>query len=93
MPGKLLSDAVLESDAAVAKVEMPRKQNEKVPLRAEGLGTRQDEGPGAKSRSPGRETRRAAGTLPGRRPAWVSGMVGALHERCALCREVRADGN
>uniref|UniRef100_A0AAA9TXV7 RNA helicase n=1 Tax=Bos taurus TaxID=9913 RepID=A0AAA9TXV7_BOVIN len=29
MPGKLLSDAVLESDAAVAKVEMPRKQNEK----------------------------------------------------------------
>ena len=29
MPGKLLSDADLESDAAVAKVEMPRKQNEK----------------------------------------------------------------
>ncbi|XP_054936884.1 nucleolar RNA helicase 2 isoform X2 [Physeter macrocephalus] len=29
MPGKLLSDADLESDTAMAKVEMPRKQNEK----------------------------------------------------------------
>ncbi|XP_057591149.1 nucleolar RNA helicase 2 [Hippopotamus amphibius kiboko] len=29
MPGKLLSDGDLESDTAVAKVEMPRKQNEK----------------------------------------------------------------
>ena len=29
MPGQLLSEADLESDAAVAKVEMPRKQNEK----------------------------------------------------------------
>ena len=65
MPGKLRSDADLESDVAVAKVEMPRKQNEKVPLRAEGLGTRQDE-------RPGRGTRRAARTRPGRRPAWVS---------------------
>ena len=72
MPGKLRSDADLESDVAVAKVEMPRKQNEKVPLRAEGLGIRQDGRPGAKRRSPGRGTRRAARTLPGRRPAWVS---------------------
>ncbi|XP_007167837.2 nucleolar RNA helicase 2 [Balaenoptera acutorostrata] len=29
MPGKLLSEADLESDTAMAKVEMPRKQNEK----------------------------------------------------------------
>ena len=29
MPGKLLSDADLESDAAVAGVETPQKQNEK----------------------------------------------------------------
>lgn len=30
MPGKLLSEADLESDTAMAKVEMPRKRNEKV---------------------------------------------------------------
>lgn len=44
MPGKLRSDADLESETATAKVEMPRKQNEKVPPRAEGPGARQDKG-------------------------------------------------
>ena len=29
MPGKLHSDADLESDAAMAEVEVPQKQNEK----------------------------------------------------------------
>lgn len=42
MPGKLLSEADLESDTAMAKVEMPRKRNEKVPPGAERLGARQD---------------------------------------------------
>lgn len=36
MPGKLLSDVDLDSDTAMEKVETPRKQNAKVPPRAEG---------------------------------------------------------
>lgn len=36
MPGKLLSDAGLDSETAMEEVETPRKQNEKVPPRAEG---------------------------------------------------------
>ena len=47
MPGKLLSDTDLESNAALVKMETPRKQNEKVRPRAEGLGAMQDGEAGA----------------------------------------------
>ena len=47
MPGKLLSDADLDSDTAMEKVETPRKQNEKVPPRAEGPGALRGAGYGS----------------------------------------------
>lgn len=82
MPGKLLSDADLESDTALGKMEIPRKQNEKVPPRAEGRGARQDERPGRLGER-GRGVRRGGVSRLGarggaaltglvRRPAWVS---------------------
>lgn len=87
MPGKLLSDADLESDAAVAKVEMPRKQNEKVPLRAEDLG------PG-KTRAWGQN--RDAGTRRGADPARPETRVGfGDGHRCsprAMCALPRSPG-
>ena len=78
MPGKLLSEADLESDTAMAKVEMPRKQNEKVPPGAEGLGARQDGGPAAKRRGPGwgRVARRADPARPETRVSFGQGAPG-----------------
>lgn len=70
MPGKLLSDADLESDAAMGKVETPRKQNEKVPPRAEGLGLGRTRGRGAGGE--GAPAGSAARTRLVGRPAWVS---------------------
>lgn len=67
MPGKLLSDADLESDAAMGKVEIATK-NEKVPPRAEGPGARQDARPGA-----GRGGVRRPGALGARRGPGLSG--------------------
>lgn len=80
MPGKLLSDVNLESDTAMGKVEIPRK--EKVPLRAEGAGARQDQklgrweeqGSGVPERrgAPAGSAWGAALTRLVQRPAWVS---------------------
>lgn len=80
MPGKLLSEADLESDTAMAKVEMPRKRNEKVPPGAERLGARQDAegGAAAKRRGPGwgRVARRANPACPETRVSFGQGASG-----------------
>lgn len=71
MPGKLLSDVNLESETAMGKVEIPRK--EKVPPRAEGAGARQDQ-------KPGRREERGSG-VPERRGAPAGSAWGAALTR------------